>query len=69
MELRLMDPREPYHARRIGEEADLLRALQDLGGVTLRKPRKTVGFERRMERADDRPRVDRGEYIGGDWSD
>jgi hypothetical protein len=52
-----MDPREPYHAARISQEAELVRDLRDLGAVDLRRPRKRVGFERRLERADERPRV------------
>lgn len=52
-----MDPRDPYNARRIADEAELIRDLHDLGAVGLRRPRKTIGFERRLERADDRPRT------------
>lgn len=58
-----MDPREPYHARRIGDEASLVRDLIELGGVELRQPKRTIGFEQRLERADSRPRVEGGSYI------
>jgi hypothetical protein len=58
-----VDPRDPYHARRIADEADLLRDLAYLGAVTLRKRKRTIGFEQRLERADDRPRVEGGSYI------
>lgn len=65
-----MDPREPYNARRIGDEANLIRDLRELGAVELRRPRKTIGFERRLERADSRPRTDGfGAYIGHPWDD
>ncbi len=64
-----MDPREPYHARRIGDEAALIRDLLELGAVELRQPRRTIGFEQRLERADSRPRTRDGAYIDheGRW--
>lgn len=35
----------------------LIDALRDLGAVDLRRPARTYGFERRLERADERPRT------------
>lgn len=59
-----MDPREPYHAARIADEANLIRDLRELGAVELRKPRRRIGFEQRLERADGRPRTEgMGVYI------
>lgn len=61
-----MDPREPYHAARIADEAALIRDLRELGAVELRRPRRRIGFERRLERADERPRTEgMGVYIDG----
>lgn len=50
--MRYEDERE-YFSR----EAQLMRDLRDLGAVDLEKPRRTMGFERRPERADQRPRA------------
>lgn len=38
-------------------EADLIRDLRELGAVELSKTGRTVGFERRPLRPDDRPRA------------
>jgi hypothetical protein len=35
----------------------LIDTLRDLGAVDLRRPSRTLGFEKRQERADDRPRT------------
>jgi hypothetical protein len=55
---------DPYDGQRIQREAELVRDLYDLGAVPIRRPRKTMGFEKRMERADENARTGVGSYIG-----
>lgn len=65
-----MNPRDPYDAQRIREEAEVIRDLRELGGVELRRPRRRIGFEQRLERADSRTRSDgMGVYIDRPWDD
>lgn len=46
-----------YDRDRIENEAALLERLRYLGGVDLTPTRRTLGFERRPLRPDDRPRA------------
>lgn len=48
---------DPFDRDRISREVDLLSDLRALGAVELEKPRRTMGFEKRLERADKRPRT------------
>lgn len=54
------------NARRVRKHAELVQNLRYLypGAVDLRKPKRKLGFEQRLERVDDRPRVGEGGYIG-----
>lgn len=55
---------DPFDHERIEREADLIASLRSIGAVDLDRPRKRYGFERRLERADRRPRTADGGYIG-----
>lgn len=48
---------DPYDLHRIDREDTLVAMLRRLGAVDLEVPRQRVGFERRLERADRRPRT------------
>lgn len=64
----VLNPRDPYDAQRIREEAEIIRDLRELGGVELRPRRRRIGFEQRLERADSRTRADgMGVYIDRPW--
>lgn len=48
---------EYEEAQRLFRLRDVIDVCRDLGAIDLRKPTRTLGFERRQERADDRPRT------------
>lgn len=47
----------PYDRNRIEHESELLDRLRSLGAVDLTRTKRTIGFERRALRPDDRPRA------------
>lgn len=52
-----------YDEKHIGDTAWLIDRLHDLGGINLDRTRRTIGFERRPLRADQRPRA------GASWGE